>query len=86
MSGNTPNVALFIFVLLNLVPLQYVLSNTAFYKLELLKLVWSKIALDKSALGILILFKFIPANCGIYKLIAVIAAAELFYIDLLVFD
>ncbi len=71
---------------MNLVPLQYVLSNTTFYKLELLKLVWSRIARDKSALGILILFKFIPENDGIYKLIAVMAAAELFYIDLLVFD
>ncbi len=63
---------------MNLVLLQYVLSNTTFYKLELLKLVWSKIASDKSALGILILFKFIPENEGIYKLIAVMAAAELF--------
>ncbi len=67
-------------------PLQYILSNTTFYKLELLKLVLSRIARDKSALGILILFKFIPENDGIYKLIAVMAAAELFYIDLLVFD
>jgi hypothetical protein len=71
---------------LNLVPLQYVLSNTTFYKLELFKLVWSRIARDKSALGILILFKFIPENDGMYKLIAVMAAAELFYIALLVFD
>ncbi len=63
---------------MNLVLLQYVLSNTTFYKLELLKLVWSRIARDKSALGILILFKFIPDNEGIYKLIAVMAAAELF--------
>ncbi len=71
---------------MNLVPLQYVLSNTTFYKLELFKLVWSRIARDKSALGILILFKFIPENDGMYKLIAVMAAAELFYIALLVFD
>ncbi len=63
---------------MNLVPLQYVRSNTTFYKLELLKLVWSKIAYDKSALGILILVKFIPENDGIYKLIDVMAAAELF--------
>ena len=67
-------------------PLQYVLSNKTFYKLELLKLVWSRIAHDKSALGILILFKFIPEKDGIYKLIAVMAAAELFYIDLFIFD
>ena len=80
-SGNTPNVALFIFALLNLVPLQYVLSNTTFYKLELLKLVLSKIAHDKSAFDMLILFNFIPENDGQYKLIAVMAVAELFYID-----
>ncbi len=72
--------------LLNLVPLQYVLSNTTFYKLELFKLVFYKIAHDKSALGILILFKFIPENDGWYKLIAVMAAAELFYMNLFVFD
>jgi hypothetical protein len=77
-SGNTPNVALFIFALLNLVPLQYVLSNTTFYKLALFKLVFYKIAHDKSALGILILFKFIPENDGWYILVIVIAAAELF--------
>ncbi len=71
---------------MNLVPLQYVLSNATFYKLELLKLVLSRMAHDKSALGILILFKFIPENDGIYKLIAVIAADEIFYIDLLIFD
>ncbi len=71
---------------MNLVPLQNALSNTTFYKLELLKLVWSRIAHDKSALGILTLFKFIPENEGIYKLIAVIAADELFYINLLIFD
>ena len=85
-SGNTPNVALFIFALLNLVPLQYVLLNTTFYKLALFKLVFYKIVHDKSALGILILFKFIPENDGWYILIAVMAAAELFYIDLFDFD
>ncbi len=85
-SANTPNLALFIFALLNLVPLQYVLLNTTPYKLELLKLVFYKSAYDKSALGILILFKFIPENDGWYKLITVIAAAELFYIDLFIFD
>ncbi len=84
--GNTPNVALFIFALLNLVPIQYVLSNTTFYKLELFKLVLSKIAHDKSAFGMLILFNFIPENDGRYKLIVVMAVAELFYIDLFVFD
>ncbi len=67
-------------------PLQYVLSNTTFYKLALLKLVFSKIAPDKSALGILILFNLIPENDGWYILIAVIAAAELFYIYLFVLD
>jgi hypothetical protein len=77
-SGNTPNVVFFIFALLNLVPLQYTLSNTTFYKLALFKLVFYKIVHDKSALGILILFKFIPENDGRYKLIAVMAAAELF--------
>jgi hypothetical protein len=85
-SGSTPNVTLFIFALLNLVPLQYVLSNETFYKFALLKLVFSKIEHDKSALGILILFKFIPENDGWYILIAVMAAAELFYIDLFDFD
>ena len=72
--------------LLNLVPLQYVLSNTTFYKLALLKLVLSKIAHDKSALDMLILFNFIPENDGWYKLIAVMAVAELFYIDWFIFD
>ncbi len=63
-SGNTPNVTLFIFALLNLVPLQYVLSNSTFYKLALFKLVFYKIAHDKSALGILILSRFNPENDG----------------------
>jgi hypothetical protein len=61
---NTPNIALFIFALLNLVPLQYVLSNTTFYKLAFSKLVFFKIAQDKSALGILILSRFNPENDG----------------------
>ncbi len=58
-SAKTVNVALFIFALLNLVPLQYVLSNNTFYKFALLKLLLTNKAHDKSALGILILFKFI---------------------------
>jgi hypothetical protein len=76
LSGITPNVQLFICALLNLVPLQYILINSTFYKLKLFKLVFSRILHDKPVLCILILFKFI----------AIMAAAELFYIDLSFFD
>jgi hypothetical protein len=84
--GRSPKVELYIFALLNLVPLQYALSNTTFFKLELLKLVFCKHEQDRSAFGMLILSKFIPENDGRYKLAAVIAAAELFYIYLFVLD
>jgi hypothetical protein len=66
--------------------LQCVLLNITFCKLELLKLVLSKQAVDRSALGILTFSKFIPENDGRYILTAVIAAAALFSINLFYFD
>ncbi len=57
-----------------------------FWRLALVKSVFYKSAPDKSAFGMLILVKSIPENSGLYKLIAVIEAAALFYINLLVFD
>jgi hypothetical protein len=52
------------------------------FKLALLKLVLSKQVKDRSALGILTLLRSIPEKDGKYILTAVMAAAELFSIDL----
>jgi hypothetical protein len=56
------------------------------FKLAFVKLVFYKQEYDKSALGMLILLKFMPEKEGRYKLRAVIAAAALFYIDLFFLD
>jgi hypothetical protein len=64
--------------------LQYALSNTVLYKFESFKFVFYKYAQDKSALGILILVKFIPENKGLYRLTAVIAAAALLETEIFV--